>query len=479
MPHCNLQTTLIASGLLFFTGISTPCLADNPATVTRQVSLESITRSAIESDYPYRQANQPASDQLKLAPGLSVNYLTREAANRSDMMALWPAHGIATHLISCIEGKRKAIGLNKNGAVKYNPSIQSIELATGKVRTLVRGMDRCDGIRATDWGSIIATEEAGYGFVYELIRPLEARNISISDRGLPGKPALTSAPQQFIKRQHLPVIAWEGFTVTAAGVVIAGDELRPKVISARSGGGSIYKFIPERLRRSTQAITQLEQSPLVNGKSYALLAYCDNSKRAFDQDCETGHARWVEIDAVQARNSADTNTATGFYRPEDLHTDPLFKGKGLRFCWANTGNKHIEQYGEVICAIDHEPESISPTSNIKLTRFVRGNNDMNQLDNLAFQPHSGHLYILEDNPNGDIFACLRDNENKDLISDGCFKIASVKDSSAEPTGLVFGRDGTTAYLSIQHSDDSDMPTVDDYKTDDILVISGFENIKKK
>lgn len=51
---------------------------------------------------------------------------------------------------------------------------------------------------------------------------------------------------------------------------------------------------------------------------------------------------------------------------------------------------------------------------------------------------------------------------------------SVADSSAEPSGLAFTADGRRAFLAIQHSDDANMPLVDDYPTDDIVVIQGFQ-----
>jgi secreted PhoX family phosphatase len=81
--------------------------------------------------------------------------------------------------------------------------------------------------------------------------------------------------------------------------------------------------------------------------------------------------------------------------------------------------------------------------------------------------------VVEDHENGDIFACLPDGADRDIKTDGCIRILSVRDSSAEPTGLLFSPDGTTAYLSIQHSTDDRMPLVDDYPTDDLLVITGF------
>ena len=108
-----------------------------------------------------------------------------------------------------------------------------------------------------------------------------------------------------------------------------------------------------------------------------------------------------------------------------------------------------------------------------VSRFIQGDEDFNSVDNLEFQPGTGILYVIEDHPNGDIFACLRDGADRDLQTDGCVKVLSVKDSSAEPTGFFFSPDGTTAYLSIQHSNDANMPNVDDYPTDDVLAITGF------
>jgi secreted PhoX family phosphatase len=69
--------------------------------------------------------------------------------------------------------------------------------------------------------------------------------------------------------------------------------------------------------------------------------------------------------------------------------------------------------------------------------------------------------------------------DRDIKTDGCVKILSVKDSSAEPTGFLFDASGTTAYVSIQHSDDSNMPLVDGYRTDDVLKITGFKLHGKK
>lgn len=94
-------------------------------------------------------------------------------------------------------------------------------------------------------------------------------------------------------------------------------------------------------------------------------------------------------------------------------------------------------------------------------------------DNLAFQPVTGNLYIVEDQPNGNIIACLPDGTDKNQQTDGCVKVLSLKDSSAEPTGLVFSADGKTAYLSIQHSNDQLLPAHDGIKLMTLLKLLAF------
>jgi hypothetical protein len=193
------------------------------------------------------------------------------------------------------------------------------------------------------------------------------------------------------------------------------------------------------------------------------------------QGCEIGNAAWVAVDGADARNSADANQATGFYRPEDLHRDPTYTGEGVRFCWTNTGNEGAKNYAEVVCGIDSDPlVAEANVRSVEINRFVEGDRDFNSFDNLAFQPVTGNLYVIEDHKNGDVFACLPDGQDRDIKTDGCVKVLSVKDSSAEPTGFMFSNDGRAAYVSIQHSNDGNMPLVDGYGTDDVIMITGFK-----
>ncbi|MCV2870197.1 PhoX family protein [Defluviimonas sp. WL0002] len=432
--------------------------------------LAASTEPSVETGY--RVADQSAGDQLLLASGLSAEYVTRAAGNHLDMMVFWPAEN-PTHMVACIEGKREEIA-----AGKFNPAIQSIDLANGEVRTLVRGMDRCDGIRTTAWGTILATEETDDGAAWEIIDPLGLDNAVISDR----EGGIASDPARLVRRPKLPVMAWEGLTVTPEGVVIGGDELRPGTAAADVDGGAMFKFVPA-VAHGGGAIESLDQSPLADGRSYAMQVSCVKGKVQAGQGCEVGNALWVEIDPTNARADADAKGATGFYRPEDLHADPTFAGEGVRFCWTNTGNEGAGHYGEVLCAIDREPMATPQPDaegklamTVKVNRFIEGDPELNSVDNLDFQPVTGILYVVEDHENGDVWACLPDGWDRDLKSDGCVRVLSVKDSSAEPTGFIFAPDGRTAYVSIQHSDDTNMPMVDDYATDDLIRITGFQAV---
>lgn len=432
-----------------------------------------LAASAPESPMEgYRVAGRSPEDSLSLADGLVAEFLTTEAAQHSDMMAFYPANA-PTHLIACIEADAEELAPGK-----MQPGVQRIALADGKVETIVRGTSHCDGIRATPWGTILFTEERDQGGAYEMLNPLaiaEAVTVLDADTGE------TSDPAAVVRRPALPRMRWEGIAVLPSGVVYGGDELRPGTTAPNADGGALFKFIPAT-PFAGGAIATLEESPFVAGQSFAMQVQCERDKVQYGQGCEVGMARWIEVDPAKARSDANDKGATGFYRPEDLHQD-LSYTQGVRFCFTNTGNEASMNYAEVMCATDSDPMAPGPFAAGKLApttavnRFIEGDTEFNSFDNLDFQPGTGILYVAEDHLNGDIWACLPDGADRDLKSDGCIRVASVKDSSAEPTGFIFDASGKTAYLSIQHSDDSAMPKVDGFGTDDLVKISGFGEVR--
>lgn len=422
----------------------------------------------------YRQPGHTAADSLALASGLSVEFVTREAGDSLDMMAFYPQDK-PTHLIACIEGDAEEIAPGK-----MNPAVQRIALADGKVETIVRGTNSCDGIRATAWGTILFTEEDDRGGAYEILNPLAiGAAVTITNR----ETGETTDPAAVVRRMAMPTMAWEGIALLPDGTVYGGDELRPGTDTADADGGAIFKFVPEK-PHTGGPITALDQSPFAAGQTYAMQVSCQKDKIQFGQGCEVGNAGWIVVDPVKARADADARGATGYYRPEDMHIDPAYAGEGVRFCFANTGNEGGRNYGEVLCAVDYPASLPAPDAEGKIaftamvSRFLEGDEEANSFDNLDFQPGTGILYVVEDHPNGDIWACLPDGADRDLRSDGCIRALSVKDSSAEPTGFLFAPDGSEAYLSIQHSDDMAMSKADDYATDDLVRISGFASLQK-
>ena len=50
----------------------------------------------------------------------------------------------------------------------------------------------------------------------------------------------------------------------------------------------------------------------------------------------------------------------------------------------------------------------------------------------------------------DILLCLPDGDDDDVQSDGCVRLASLRDTSSEPTGIIFSGDGESMFVSLQH-----------------------------
>ena len=475
-----LNVTAAAIVSMSAVGLAAP--ADFGEQVEALLNAQSLTLFGIVEPLPAsavgsvpRAPNQVATDLVDLAGGLQARIVTRDAGDSTDMMVPWPVGTAPRFLITCVEGARTFIT-----PTKLNPSVQRIRLSDGHVETILRGMTRCDGIRPTPWGSILATEEVDDGGAYEILAPLATTEEIVQDRGAAGMPAtITEADgvtpsTRIAKRTALPTMAWEGLALTTEGVVIAGDELRPGTSAPDTDGGAIFKFIPTTPWDGVTPVDQLGDSPFVAGVNYAMQVSCNTGSRQYGQGCEIGKGTWVSVSAATARTDADVAGATGYYRPEDLHSDPTYAGAGIRVCWTNTGNATGDNFGEVLCAVDTAPLIADLNQQtFSANRFIEGDADLNQPDNLDFQPGSGNVYVIEDNTNGDIFACLPDGADRDIKSDGCIKVLSVKDQSAEPTGFIFGPSGRVAFLSIQHSTDTAMPNFDDYRTDDVIVIWGF------
>jgi len=453
-----------------------------------------IAGPADESDYVPREA-AAAGDRVKLARGLHAHFVTRNTASPADMIAFWPDPYHYTHLIVCIEGGRNGEG--------NNPSVQRVNVNTGEVETILYGLSRCDPPRTTPWGTVIAGEEQDDGGMYEIIDPLSTTGHWIADRATGDiRDGIGSATPSanVVKRTALPVIAWEGVGALDSGVVYGGDELRPGSGVLDSDGGGLFKFVPD-VPATGGPISDLDDSPLAAGRVYAFTASCvsatSSSFPQYGQGCEVGQGAWVRVDAATARGDADAVGATGYYRPEDMDIDPAYDGDGVRFCWTNTESESAHSYAEVMCIVDTMPLPADSADVVDgrtglsylgdagdfayatANRFVEGDARFNSFDNIAFQPHTGNLYVIEDHPFGEVYACLPDEADRDIKTDGCVPMLSVIDPDAEPTGFIFDATGRVAYVNIQHGEQPDV--LRDFTsnpvngaTDDLLMITGFK-----
>jgi len=428
------------------------------------------------------RAQARAAERVKLAPGLKAAYVSRHVARWGDQMVLWPDDANPTHIVLCVEQIRA--GTTPMGGLGLNSSVQRVRLSDGQVETILHGLSGCDGIRATPWGTVLVTEESdGIGRAFEILDPLAATGhwAQSLTHGIV-RDAIDSPTNStlIVRRYEMGEFSWEGLAVLPTGVVIAGDEERP---NSGSIGGAIYKFIPSTpWIPGDPPIGDLSQSPLVSGTLYALRV----GDSDWGQGNQRGQGKWIgpvdwgdplDANSMTSRAWAKANGATGFYRPEDMELDSFYGGPGARVFWNNTGNKARRNWGETLSLVDPAPED--PNSKPEVQLFVSGNPRMNFPDNVAVQPGTGNVFILEDDVYGEVWSCLRDGQDRDLFADGCISVLSVTDSNAEPSGLIFDRTGRTAYMMIQHG--SQDPTLMDFasnpingETDDLIKITGFK-----
>ncbi len=405
-------------------------------------STESISAAQAQAD-PRRLAT--------VAKSLRTRVVTQGVAPENlDMSALWPDDEKPRWLITC----------NESGPT--DPGLVRINLATGAVATIVTGTSACDPARRTPWGTILFAEEAGGGpnggRVYELIDPLNTTGVTL-DRATGTFSGGTGAAN-LVARPALGRLSFEGHAIFGNGVVYYGDELAP---TNGVAGGSIYKFIPSQLRDpGAGPITGLAQSPLVAGRIFGLRV---GGATHEGQGSQYALGAWVEVPAApdpDLRAEAVSLRLTGYYRPEDLDVDrAALAASRVRFCGANTGDEGAQNWGEITCITDGTLQQAAAGSAIPEVRlFVPGSPSLAMADNVAFQPGSGNLVIHEDAAtntalqgphNNDLWDCLPDGTDPDLQSDGCVRIATLNDLTAEWTGGIFDASGKHFYVSVQHN----------------------------
>jgi secreted PhoX family phosphatase len=367
-----------------------------------------------------------------------------------DMIVLWPDDRHPTHLIVC----------NEEGADK--PGVQRVRLSDGLVETILTGTVSCDPVHRTPWGTVIVGEEVVDGWLLEILNPLQTTNV-LFDR-VAG--TFSGADAGNVATRPAPGhLAFEGIGIYPNGVMYYGDENRP---AQGTPGGAYFKFIPSQPWSGGAPITALKDSPLTEGKVYGLrlgkrLTGTPPTPTDYGQGSNTGLGTWVEVanaSGANLRTAAASLKLTGYYRPEDLDIDRGALAQGLvRFCANNTGNEGTDNnWGETICVTDGRlEEATQNTATPEVQYFIIGTQDFAMMDNIAYQPGRGNWIVHEDGDgpevgrNNDLWSCLEDGDDPDTLSDGCIRIGTLNDLTAEWTGGVFDATGRRFFVSVQHN----------------------------
>ena len=425
------------------------------------------------------QINADPASVVTVASGLSVRVVSAAAnlGGITDQIVLYPNSTNPTHMIVCNEG----------GAGQV--AVQRVNIATGVAEDIISGgMSVCDPVRLTPWGTILAGEEnGGIGRLFEILDPLTTSNVVISGSG-GGTTTTDTAHVRYLP--NVGTLSWEGIALLPNGVLYMMDESRP---GNGNPGGGVFKFIPSALwTTGAPAITSLDNSPLNAGRIFGWRAGRNGGNTDYGQGNEFGRGVWVEVTnrgdvgsaPINLRNAGITLRMTSYYRPEDASLDEKLLSQGsVRFCGTNTGqdvpatsSSGDNHWGEVYCFRDGTVDAAGLISTSTQTvgsavytinnatvpeyqPLVFGNLDFAMMDNIAYQAGKGNWVLNEDGEgptyssprNNDIWSCLDDGADVDTLSDGCVKVISLNDLTAESTGGVFDATGRKYFVSIQHN----------------------------
>ncbi|MCA9148929.1 MAG: DUF839 domain-containing protein [Planctomycetales bacterium] len=344
--------------------------------------------------------------------------------------------------------------------------VSRLDLQTGDVTLISQRGDyeSFDGMTWTPWGTLITGEErtaqtfqdpdfpvanpddpdapttAVSGLLYEIINPLGDPN-----------DADPSLRPQTIVRPAVGSLAHEGMQFDAEGNLYIVHEF---------SRGSIYKFVSDAPNTpDALASGQLYALKVVNGGTSLNEdgSYQANSERL-------GRAEWVPLDRTlvqtNAQAAADAMNATQYWRPEDLavgmqtdNSETLYVAiTGRGGSSGNSGLRQLDGPRVISIALGDQPvvrNFVTPDT-INAATGRRVGSEFESVDNIAIDL-DGNVYLVEDNPNGDIWATRDDNG--DGRADIMGRWASVSTLGAEPTGLYFNPlVAGEAFVNVQHPD---------------------------
>ncbi|HET9515208.1 MAG TPA: alkaline phosphatase PhoX [Gemmatimonadales bacterium] len=390
--------------------LSGPSLSSSP---TQFANFEPLAASAVCEAPPALPADFAAYQPFVLPPGYAQTILADEIGD------FLPVAGSGANLpdMNTLNESGPEAGryLYRTHEVGSNGAVTVFDRVTGTVSLVAQQQhyESLDGIAWTPWNTLLFAEErivasfkdplvpdAVGGLVYEW------DPVTRATRPLPAV-----GP-----RSH------EGLRFDAQGNLYGISESNP---NGTTQSGGIFKFVPD------------VRGDLGSGQLYALKVL-DASR--------TGEAVWVPLDRALSQVNSDLAAiqagATGWGRPEDLEINTaggnLAGGAQLLFV-ASTSE-------DLVLRIELRGDRAWVSNFVQNGVNVQG---LDNPDNLAID-NQGTLYIQEDNGPGDIWA-VRHSGRPEPVASEVVRFASLKDCSAESTGLYFDRDGQTAWVHVQHA----------------------------
>jgi hypothetical protein len=307
-------------------------------------------------------------------------------------------------------------------------AVSVVDLKTGITKEVIGRTDweALDGIVWTPWQTLLFVEEAATtshpdpdarqaqsGLVYELkLDPLDP-----------------ASAERVTVRPKLGALAHEGIEIDAAGNVYVIDE---------DHKGSIYRFVPTTY------------GDLSSGQLYVLKV---------KNGAKTGAAEWVALDMSQAQIRAHAAAAavgaTEYCRPEDI--ERIDSTLYVALTCEDVDNPANPSGAGAVMAVELGDQPVvryvvAAGKNAPVETRASGITGFRGPDNLANGP-DGKLWIVEDNTFSDIWVYdpRSKDANGDGYRDGVHLFASLKDKQAEGSGIYFGKDPHTLFVSVQHS----------------------------
>lgn len=325
----------------------------------------------------------------------------------------------------------------------YNTRTQTI--VSAGTQNFVAG----DASRWTPWGGYLTAEESWgsgspYGRLFEVTDPTTA--------------AANSA--NFVQRSVIPRVSHEGLAFDSNNALYFVDELN---------GGSIYKYV------SANPFATNGDDFFAAGQTFALKVGNGGQFEGTNSAPITGISTWEAVtDAnggalagistvlgdgtIDGRVTADTVTATGYNRPEDLEIQNLANGDQLLYFTTTSGdsdNSTANGNGRVYSfnLTSLEVKLFADSNTIDAATGLAAGSAFRSPDNLAIDSE-GNMYIVEDQDGGveDIWFAM--DADRDGVAESVSKWISLTTAGAESTGLYFDKfDPNKAYINVQHPAD--------------------------